>query len=59
MGEIWIFSKIMMLQKIRFKYSRLLWNNMNISETGINIDDAYQEIIQILKDVCFIISKEN
>jgi hypothetical protein len=32
---------------------------MNISETGINNDDAYQEIIQILKDVSFIVSNEN
>lgn len=32
---------------------------MNISETGINNVDAYQEIIQILKDVSFIVSNEN
>jgi hypothetical protein len=32
---------------------------MNISETGINNDDASQEIIQILKDVSFIVSNEN
>jgi len=32
---------------------------MNISETGINNVDPYKEIIQILKDVGFLVSNEN